>query len=71
MTTTPIAHSFTVKPPRPPRLTGHMGRPPCGRECMLDAAHRHVFCSCADDSCSLCHSADRFRWSVPWREPRP
>lgn len=37
------------------------GKTPCGGKCELNARYRHMFHSCANKDCTLCHADERFR----------
>jgi len=60
---------MTTTPPTP-RRAGHKGNTPCGRRCIMRENRNHVFCTCGDSSCTMCHATARFKYRVPWKEPR-
>lgn len=44
---------------------------PCGDECILRSDKRHVYHTCNDDECNLCHGYERFGRTTHARAVQP
>ena len=59
----------TTTKPRTKRFGGHLGKTPCGRPCCLRRDRAHVYCTCVDNQCRLCHAPSRFGRTTARVEP--